>query len=183
MQKCIATWYRILKGYQIKCWNEDNLDLSHPYIQDCLNHGKYAFAADFIRFSILSEHGGIYLDTDMEIIKDFDDILDIKSFIGYEDVARNRPSAGVIGSVPRSDLVAKVSEYYSFLSRNDSTIVCDVMRAIIDKGVSQLTIFPEHVFYPFNPYSSSPWKKGETLMASDIKNDTRAIHHWLKSWG
>ena len=182
VQKCISTWYKVFPGYQIICWNEDNLSLDHPYLIDCNKSGKLAFAADFLRFQILEKYGGIYLDTDMEVIKNLDDFLNLNSFIGYEDESRERPGAAIVGSVPHSDFCTKMVAYYLSRTKNDSVIVCDVMSQIINSGVVDLSILSEHIFYPFNPYSFNQSKTRLSLMACDIKDDTFTIHHWFKSW-
>jgi len=181
VQRCIASWYTFLKGYDIRCWNEDNLDLSHPYLVDSMDKRKYAFAADYVRFKVLSEHGGIYLDTDMEVLRRFDDLLNLNSFIAYEDTRTRRPSAGVIGSKPNSDIASKMIEYYSSQNHCQSVIICDVMRDAINKGVNDLTILPQETFYPYNPYSTNPRQRGMQLMASDLSENCFGIHHWQVS--
>ena len=85
-EKCIASWKQYLPDYEIKEWNEDNFDVCmNPYIEEAYHLKKYAFVSDFARFDILYEHGGLYFDTDVEVIKSFDGLLDHNAFFGFEN--------------------------------------------------------------------------------------------------
>ena len=183
IQKCISSWYTRLEGYRIQCWNEENLDLTHPYLVDCIEKKLYAFAADFIRFKVLSCYGGIYLDTDIEVIGTFDKLLNLTSFIGYEDERIRTPAAGVIGASPNAEFLGHMVSYYSSLGGVLPVTVCSAIQSVISRTkIVDLTILPQRYFYPYNPYGSSPYVRHLPLMAADIQNDTIAIHHWNKSW-
>ena len=87
--KCIESWKKFLPGYEIKEWNEDNFDVNIiPYIQEAYEARKYAFVSDYARFYILYHHGGIYFDTDVEVIKSIDDIIERGAFMGCENEAK-----------------------------------------------------------------------------------------------
>ena len=74
--KCIASWKKFLPDYEIKEWNEDNFDVNQiPYTSEAYACKKYAFVSDYARFKIMYEYGGIYFDTDVEVIKPLDDII------------------------------------------------------------------------------------------------------------
>ena len=84
-QKCIASWRKFLPDYEIKEWNEQNFDVnSIPYTAEAYRAGKYAFVSDYARMLILYQHGGLYFDTDVEVIKPLDDIVTRGPFMGYE---------------------------------------------------------------------------------------------------
>ena len=84
-KKCIASWRKYLPDYEIKEWNEDNFDVNIiPYTQQAYEMKKYAFVSDYARFWILYHYGGLYFDTDVEVIKSFDDIVDKGAFMGLE---------------------------------------------------------------------------------------------------
>jgi mannosyltransferase OCH1-like enzyme len=128
-------------------------------------------------------YGGIYLDTDVEVLGRFDSLLDLVSFIGCEDDRRKRPNAAVIGCVPNASFSSRMTEFYELLDQNNSIIVCDAISRVIKDGhVHDLTILPQRFFYPYNPYSSCAYQKDLPLMASEITSETVAIHHWQKSW-
>ncbi|MDE6612292.1 MAG: glycosyl transferase, partial [Muribaculaceae bacterium] len=83
--KCIASWRKYFPDYQIIEWNEDNFDVNAiPYTAQAYAAKKYAFVSDYARFKILYDHGGLYFDTDVEVIKPFDDILERGAFMGFE---------------------------------------------------------------------------------------------------
>ena len=74
--KCIESWKKFLPDYEIKGWNEDNFDVNIiPYTQEAYQAKKYAFVSDYARFWILYKYGGIYFDTDVEVIRPLDDII------------------------------------------------------------------------------------------------------------
>ena len=84
-KKCLASWRLYCSDYEIIEWNEDNFDIGrHPYLQWCYAHQNWAFLSDFARLIILAEHGGIYLDTDVEVIRSLDDLLGFDAFYGFE---------------------------------------------------------------------------------------------------
>ena len=88
--KCIASWRKFLPDYEIKEWNEDNFDVNIiPYTKDAYADGKYAFVSDFARFWILYRYGGVYFDTDVEVIKPMDDIIGRGPFMGLEIAGRD----------------------------------------------------------------------------------------------
>ena len=84
-QKCIASWKKYLPDYEIKEWNEDNFDVNIiPYTAEAYAQKKYAFVSDYARFWILHKYGGIYFDTDVEVIRPIDDIIARGNFMGFE---------------------------------------------------------------------------------------------------
>ena len=84
-KKCIDSWRKFLPDYEIKEWNEDNFDVNIiPYTQQAYEAKKYAFVSDYARFWILYHHGGIYFDTDVEVIRPMDDIIEKGPFMGRE---------------------------------------------------------------------------------------------------
>lgn len=79
--KCIASWRKFFPDHEIKEWNEENFDVNIiPYTRDAYQAGKYAFVSDYARFKILYEYGGLYFDTDVEIIKPMADIIETGPF-------------------------------------------------------------------------------------------------------
>ena len=85
-QKCIDSWYKFFPDYRIIEWNEDNFDVSqYPYSQYCYDTKRWAFLSDFVRLIVVYENGGIYFDTDVEVIKPFDDLVRFESFYGFEN--------------------------------------------------------------------------------------------------
>ena len=84
-QKCIASWEKFCPGYEIIEWNESNFDFSDcAYAMEAYEAKKWAFVSDYARFKILYENGGVYFDTDVEVIKPIDDIIEQGAFFGCE---------------------------------------------------------------------------------------------------
>lgn len=84
-KKCIASWKKFFPDYEIIQWNEDNYDVNKiQYTKEAYEAKKYAFVSDYARFDILYQYGGIYFDTDVEVIKSFDEILAQGAFMGCE---------------------------------------------------------------------------------------------------
>jgi mannosyltransferase OCH1-like enzyme len=193
IRDCISSWKEYLPEYEIIEWNEKNSDLSHPFIKEAYHAKKWAFVADYIRLQKLYEFGGIYLDTDMLVIRSFDELLSTKCFFGAED--SEFISAGIIGSIPNYKLIKSCLDYYNNLHfRNHIDLGMITIPRIITKIFRQeynfyndfdiiiklesLTIYPPQYFYPF------PLNKKDDLknFKKYIKNDTYTIHLWNSSW-
>ena len=84
-KRCIASWRKFLPNYEIKEWNETNFDVNIiPYTAEAYRQKKYAFVSDYARFWIMYKYGGIYFDTDVEVIRPMDDIIARGNFMGFE---------------------------------------------------------------------------------------------------
>lgn len=86
IKKCMKTWKKYLKGYEFKEWNETNFDIdAHPFCKQAYEAKKWAFVSDYIRAYAIYNEGGIYLDTDNLVVRNLDDLLENKAFVGYEN--------------------------------------------------------------------------------------------------
>ena len=100
-RKCIASWRKYLPNYEIKEWNEDTFDVNIiPYTAEAYKEKQYAFVSDYARFWILFHYGGLYFDTDVEIIRPIDDIIAHGSFMGCENESKFGNNADCIGVNP-----------------------------------------------------------------------------------
>lgn len=87
-KNCIASWRKFFPGYEIREWNEDNFDVNIiPYTAEAYTCKKYAFVSDYARFWVLYKYGGLYFDTDVEVIRPMDDIVARGPFMGIETPA------------------------------------------------------------------------------------------------
>lgn len=190
--KCIASWKKFLPDYEIKEWNEDNFDVnSIPYIAQAYKHKKYAFVSDYARFKVLYEQGGIYFDTDVEVIKSIDDILAKGAFWGLEqDITENfacNPGLGFACN-PGLGLLREMLEFYKNIdfeqsdgSLNQKTIVEYFSEMLLKKGLQPISgiIEFEGVFiYPPDYFCPKPSEFGKI----QITENTRTIHHYAASW-
>ena len=118
IKQCIQSWGK-LDGYIIKEWNEDNFDInSHPYVKEAYKNKKYAFVSDFVRLKVLYEEGGIYLDTDVEIKKDFSDFLTNNLFVGF--MYDCLLGTAVIGSSSGNEVLLEMLNMYDKFKLEDN---------------------------------------------------------------
>ena len=90
-QRCIASWHRYMPDYKYKLWDENNFDInSNIYVREAYEAHKYAFVSDYVRLFALYNEGGIYMDTDVEVLKHYDDLLHLTGFIGFEGSKRSQ---------------------------------------------------------------------------------------------
>ena len=187
-RKCIASWKRFLPDYEIREWNESNYDVHKiPYIAQAYEAKKYAFVSDFARFDILYEFGGIYFDTDVEVIKPLDDILKNGAFAGIESAGALAAGLGIASPAAR-DILKEILDSYkheTFLlsdgSFNLKTVVTRVSNIFKMHGfsdevkiqhIADFTIYPMEYFCPKSP---------RTLQLN-ITDNTYTIHHYDGSW-
>lgn len=121
IKKCINTWKIKLPDYEIICWDKSQFDVNSVlWVKEAYEAKKYAFASDYIRFYVLYNYGGIYLDSDVEVIRSFDNLLNNHSFIGYENVSGLLEPA-VIGAEKGTNWCKSAMEYYKNKSFSEST--------------------------------------------------------------
>ncbi len=192
-QKCIESWKKFLPDYEIVEWNESNFDITCcQYVKEAYEAKKWAFVSDYARFKILFEHGGLYLDTDVEVIKNFDDIIKSGAFFGCEnrgDFTQITVNPGLgCACEKQNDFYKEMLEMYEHSSffYNDGTLN---LRTIVERTtdmlknhglknstelqvVSKITIYPTEYFCPIN------MKSGELV----ITEKTCSIHRFDASW-
>lgn len=167
-KKCMATWKKFLPDYEIKLWNENNFDFNqNPFVKQAYENKKWAFVSDYARLKALSEYGGIYLDTDMEIIKDISDVLNDECFLGVED--SGLINAAVIGSKkPHNKFIDTLISNYNNLKEFDEkniyamTIPRQITNILEPLGFDknkqeiqqffdgELKVYPREYFYPLS---------------------------------
>lgn len=115
-EKCIASWKKFCPDYEIMEWNEGNFDISTApqYVQEAHRVGRWAFVTDFVRLKALTEHGGIYMDTDVEVIKPLDQYLQHRGFAGFEH--ETRVQTGLLACEPGFPLFLDFMKYYDTAS-------------------------------------------------------------------
>ena len=188
-KKCINSWQLYLPEYKLQLWNEDNFDLTiYPYAIEAYNARKFAFVTDVCRLHALKEYGGIYLDTDVEILKPIDNFLDRhEAFSGFED--NNYVPTGMMASVKNGDWVTDLLSMYNgrsfYLSDGslDLTPNTETITAFMEnKGIVMNNSFQEVdgycAFYPSEYFCPKSLKTMETI----ITNNTYCIHHFAGSW-
>lgn len=192
--KCINSWMKYFPDYEIREWNEDNFDVNIiPYTREAYEAKKYAFVSDYARMWILYHHGGLYFDTDVEVIKPMDDIVERGPFMGIEVEATEgacpqvNPGLG-IGVTPGLELYRNILDYYAplhFLCEDDTFNMFAIVRittaALCSHGlnstnelkqVAGVWIYPRDYFNPLDDNTGQ-------LVVTD---NTRSIHWYTKTW-
>lgn len=192
LQQCINSWKEHLPDYEFMLWNFDRFDIDvSPWVKEAFLQKKYAFAADYIRLYAIYHYGGIYLDSDVEVIKPFNDLLRLPYFIGLD--SNNLLEAGIIGSERESIWVKHCLDYYEgrhFIKNdgtNDIKVLPIIMKREIEKRYTIILLrnFPdtypiEQCLYVF-PFSYFCSKKHDTGKVQ-VDETTYTIHHFAMSW-
>lgn len=114
-KKCIDSWQRLCPDFEIREWNEDNCDyLAMPFMAEAYAAKKYAFVSDVMRLLVLEQYGGVYFDTDVEVVRDIAPLMDDEGFIGFEN-DQYVASGLTIASVPHHPVVQAMIEEYQKL--------------------------------------------------------------------
>lgn len=195
-KRCIESWRKYCPDYEIKEWNEDNFDLnSCAYVKEAYAAKKWAFVSDYARFEILYKYGGLYFDTDVEVVKPLDDIVLTESFMGLQPGKKTmhgieyevNPGLG-LGAEPGAEIFKEILDLYHELhfitengGQNIKTVV-DYTTEILKKHgmanvnkiqqVDGVTVYPAEFFCPVD------FNTGVLT----ITDNTHSIHHFVASW-
>lgn len=187
VQKCIDTWEKFCPDYQIMRWDESNYDISkNRYMFQAYEVGKYGFVPDYARLDIIKQYGGIYLDTDVELVKSLDDLLCYDFYCGFESEERVALGLG-FGAVSGHWMLDKMLEVYrdlDFVKEGvinytpspyyQSLVIAE--QGFLLNGMYQerngIGIFPCEVFAP----------GGGCLLPDVVTDNTFSIHHYDASW-
>lgn len=186
-QKCIASWKKYCPDYEIKEWNESNFDIrACPYVEEAYQAKKWAFVSDVARLYALVNFGGVYMDTDVEVLRPIDDLLQYEAVSGFE--AKDRIPTGLMACVAGQPLFAELLQDYDnahFVKEDGSydttTNVTRITNICLRHGlilnntrqtVHGLTLLPSDYLCP---------KNYETNIVT-ITENTYVIHHFDGSW-
>lgn len=186
--RCMDSWRKYLPDYRLMRWDEDNFDVgSLKFTRQAYERRKYAFVSDYVRMHALKTYGGVYLDTDVEMVRGLDDLLELPAFAGFE--TSEFIATCLLGSEPGAAWLDVMLDYYARkpfvrwngrLNRTPNTHI--LARRLGKLGVrldnsrqvfrDELHLFPSDYF---NPKSYVTW---ETVCTEN----TRCIHHFAGSW-
>ena len=184
VQKCIESWKKYCPDYEIIEWNERNFDVNkNAYTKMCYEQKKYAFLTDYIRLFVVAEYGGVYLDTDVEVIRPIDELLKNQVFLGFETKEYIATGLGFGAESGNKIVVEMLREYDPLLDGQHGTLGCPVLntRTLLRKGLIQngkKQNIDGAVIYPcdyFNPYDDPTGTLTKT-------ENTYSIHWYGKSW-
>lgn len=198
-KKCIESWKKYCPDYEIKEWNESNFDINCcEYIQEAYNAQKWAFVSDYARFYILYNYGGVYFDTDVELIRPIEDILEKGPFMGCEKDAlqssdlsnvelRVNPGLGIATAAGTDIYKALLSEYNErhFILPDGSydlttvvTITTELLKRYGLKNLKDIQIVEGVYIYPMEYFCPLDDHTGQL----SITSNTCSIHHFDGSW-
>ena len=195
VQKCIASWRKYCPDCEIIEWNESNYDVTkNEYMHQAYQAKRWGFVPDYARLDIIYHHGGIYLDTDVELIRNIDDLFDGDGFMGFENIVdANQTTYSVnggqgFGAPSQHALIKKMRDVYENLQfvnedgslnlqpspyYNTSVLVENGMKTNNTLQVIEgIMIYPAEYFCPIN------WKNKKC----EITQNTYSIHHFNASW-
>lgn len=187
IKKCISSWKKYCPDYEIIEWNEENFDInSNEYVKEAYNNKKYAFVSDYVRLYAIYSQGGIYMDTDVEVVRTLDEFLMHQGFSGFE--SDTYIQTGIMAGEKGFPLFKNIMEYYNdrhFIDKDGNidttTNVVFITTKLLELGLIQngkfqivrgLALYPKDVFCPLDD---------ATGIISKSKN-TATIHWFDKSW-
>lgn len=186
--KCIESWKKHLPDYTIKEWNEDNFDLDmYHYVREAYDNRKFAFVTDVVRLYALYYEGGVYMDTDVEVLKSLDPFLHHNAFSGFED-EKNIPT-GIMASEKGGRWAKENLDYYNdkHFIKDDGTMdvttnVQTITKIMLPYGLKQDNTYQDFndliTFYPKDYFCPKSYKDGKIYLTKN----TVTIHHFAGSW-
>ena len=186
-KKCIASWEKFCPDYEIIRWDESNFDLDQiPYTRWCYENGQWAFLSDYARLAVVAEQGGLYFDTDVELIRNPDELLQFEAFYGFENASAVATGLGFGAQAQHPTLVAMCREYLALQPDQDGSFpvqACPALNtaALLPMGlvlngerqtVAGAEILPTDYLNPYDDYTG---RLRQTV-------NTVGIHWYSKSW-
>lgn len=196
-EKCLSSWRKYLSDYEIKRWDESNFDVNIiPYTAQAYLANKYAFVSDYARFWILYKYGGLYFDTDVEVIRNMDDIIARGPFMGCERRAveganpqeLNVASGLGLGAISNMDLLNEILDFYAnknFINPDGQSCPETVVTYITDifckhglKNTNEIQEINGFSIYPVDYFCPISTEDGKLRISAN----TRSIHHYDQTW-
>ncbi len=190
IEKCIASWHKYFPDFEIKEWNEENFDVrQNKYISQAYDAKKYAFVSDFARFKVLYDEGGLYFDTDVEVVKSFYNMLENEAFAAFETEKYIAPGLVIWAKEPGNEIIAEMLADYessTFINPdgtlNQATVGVRFTSILENYGIKpdngtvqvcgSFTLYPREFFCPLNDLTG----------VMNKTENTCAIHWFAKSW-
>jgi mannosyltransferase OCH1-like enzyme len=179
IEDCIASWKKHNPDFEIKEWNELNFPVERfPFASRCYDEKKWAFVSDYARLSILNEHGGFYLDTDMLLLQSLTSCQGDACSVGEE--SPGILNAAYFGAEKGHPFVKACLEYYDTNPQTIETIprvMTRIYLALPEEIKKTIRIYPAKTFYPFTMETIKQYR------GQDLGADVLGVHLWNYSWG
>lgn len=184
--KCIDSWKHFMPDYEIIEWNEDNIELNNAYANEAYNAKKYAFVSDYVRLKVVYEHGGIYLDTDVEILKNLQPLLDCGGFIGFEHTNTITSGLGFAAKKHSIAVKAMLDSYSDIHFYNNGKFDLTPCPFRNTQSLKKLGLIPNNtkqlvgdiIVYPKDYFCPKDCDSGKIK----ITPNSYTIHHYGYSW-
>lgn len=186
-QRCLESWRVTLPGFTLKRWDASNSQLGSRYAQACMRDQRWSRLANLVRLQALFNEGGVYLDTDVEVLKDLTPLLSDPCFLGFQQREAHAEwvNTAVVGSVAGHafvrmcmDRILETFEHTGRIDRSPVTATAVLSRlGLSDYGYQKIggvTLYPVDYFYPYS------WL--EDSSDARLTSNTYCIHHWAASW-
>lgn len=187
VEQCMASWKKQMPDYEVIEWNTKNFDVNMcAFTRQAFEAGKYAFVSDYARLHILYNCGGIYLDSDVEVLRSLDPLTIHEAFTGFESKYLLAP--WILASTKKHSMIKHFLDYYddrTFIKDNglyDTTPnTVPITEICIEQGlllnntaqnIKGLQIYPDHYFCPWKPYENRRC----------FTEDTYTVHHFAGGW-
>lgn len=187
--KCLKSWKNYLPDYRIVLWNEKSFNVqSNRFTSEAYSCKKYAFVSDYVRLYVLYNYGGIYMDADVEVIKNLDKFLDKPAFSGFENY--DFIPTGIIGAIPRHPWIKRFLDYYKYklFIQTDGSMDLTANVVFMTKISEQefglvrgntFQILKDDVYiFPNDYFCPKVWETKEIILTQN----THTIHHFAASW-
>ena len=186
--KSLVSWERFAPGFEIIQWNEDNFDFaSCPWSRDAYAEGLWAFVADYARFKILYEHGGVYMDVGSELIRDISPLMESVPFTAIEESSLTATTGLIVAVEPQDPIIRACIERYESMTFStdpdflDKTTVNEVFTSELLKiGFERMD--KEQRFGGWLVLDSSAFNPVYGLGGYHVKPGTYSIHRSSGSW-
>lgn len=186
VQKCIESWKWFMPNYKIIEWNEDNVTLDNDYAKEAYATKKYAFVSDYVRLKVIYEYGGIYLDTDVELLRSLDPLLSEGGFIGFEHEKTVSSGSG-LAACKHSSVVKSMLDAYAgvhFVNEGQMDLTPCPFRNTA--SLKKIGLQPNNtkqkikdiIVYPIEYFCPKDCDSGVIT----VTENTYSIHHYGYSW-
>ena len=189
--KCIDSWKKYLPNYEMRLWTEENFDIqaAPQYVQEAYAVKKYAFVSDYVRLWALEHEGGVYLDTDVEVLRSFDPLLSDTAFIGLEESLALLPGTCVMGCVAHCQWVKDMIATYetaTFLREDGSLdMTTNVQRLgvkMVDGGLQHKREIQYLPHWGLRVYTHDYFSPITSTRVMRKSKNTYCIHRFAGSW-
>lgn len=187
LRRCMASWQRVMPDFQVKVWNETNSPLDNAYTRAAYAQKRWSRLSNYVRLHALYREGGIYLDTDVEVIKSFTPLLREKCFAGFQQAEAHEDwvNGAVLGAQAGHQFLQRcLTETVKRFTlngefcRGPKTITAVLrelgLRQYGRQTIDEVSLYPTEYFYPY------PWFGQFTPEC--ITAETYCVHHWAGSW-